>query len=179
MALHSCGCGPTCQCVGCAAHPYNDATQEYVRSAYAEPVSPADAAYGGVVYTPVFPAADDSAAVLENGTGAGAGTRENTHESPSEGGSMAEEQALSPSDFFFVSYPLSGEGCGGDTTSCPCGDGCQCLGCTIHSLDEVGEAAGMPSTGEEVQPPQPAPVVVGEETVEEAGKGEKKSCCCG
>jgi hypothetical protein len=150
-----------------------------VRSAYAEPVSPADAAYGGVVYTPVFPAADDNAAVLENGAGAGAGTRENTHETPSEGGSMAEEQALSPSDFFFVSYPLSGEGCGGDTTSCPCGDGCQCLGCTIHSLDEVGEAAGMPSAGEEVVQPPPVQAVVGEETVEEAGKGEKKSCCCG
>lgn len=171
MALHSCGCGPTCQCIGCAAHPYNDATQEYVRSAYAEPVSPPDAY--GVVYPPVFPA-DDNAAVLEQAASA--------KESPSEGGSMAEEQSLSPSDFFFVSYPLSGDGCGGDTTSCPCGDGCQCLGCTIHALDEVGKAAEVQGGVEEVVP-VPAPVVE-EEKVEalaaEAGKEEKKKgCCCG
>ncbi|OBT98204.1 hypothetical protein VE01_03827 [Pseudogymnoascus verrucosus] len=175
MALHSCGCGPTCQCVGCAAHPYNDATQEYVRSAYAEPVSPPDAY--GVVYPPVFPG-DDSATVLEHGASA--------KESPSEGGSMAEDQALSPSDFFFVSYPLSGEGCGGDTTSCPCGDGCQCLGCTIHALDEVGEAVGMARGEGVVGPTVPVPAqVVEKETVEvevppvEGEKGEKKSCCCG
>ncbi|KAL5352734.1 hypothetical protein ACLOAV_002682 [Pseudogymnoascus australis] len=174
MALHSCGCGPTCQCVGCAAHPYNDATQEYVRSAYAEPVSPPDAY--GVVYPPVYPT-NDGTAVLEHGAGA----NESTHETPSEGGSMADEQALSPSDFFFVSYPLSGDGCGGDTTSCPCGDGCQCLGCTIHALDEVGKAAGMVA-GEEVVPSVPAPAVEkesGDAPAAETSNGEKKSCCCG
>lgn len=144
-----------------------------MRSAYAEPVSPPDAY--GVVFPPVFPA-DEGAAVLEHGAGA----KERTHESPSEGGSMAEEQALSPSDFFFVSYPLSGDGCGGDTTSCPCGDGCQCLGCTIHALDEVGEAVGMQG-GEEVVPVA-APAVEkesGEVPAVEGGKGEKKGCCCG
>lgn len=31
---HHCTCGDTCQCVGCAAHPYNEATQDYVRSAW-------------------------------------------------------------------------------------------------------------------------------------------------
>ena len=31
---HVCTCGDGCQCVGCAAHPYNDATQNYVRSAW-------------------------------------------------------------------------------------------------------------------------------------------------
>ncbi|KFY27382.1 hypothetical protein V491_00924, partial [Pseudogymnoascus sp. VKM F-3775] len=154
----------------CAAHPYNDATQEYVRSAYAEPVSPPDPY--GVVYPPVFPA-DDSAAVLEQAASAKG--------SPSEGGSMAEEQALSPSDFFFVSYPLSGDGCGGDTTSCPCGDGCQCLGCTIHALDEVGKAAEIQGGGEEVVP-EPTPVVEKEKVdvpAAEAGKEGKKGCCCG
>ena len=28
--VHTCGCGDICQCIGCAAHPYNDATHEYV-----------------------------------------------------------------------------------------------------------------------------------------------------
>jgi len=31
---HMCTCGDGCQCIGCAAHPYNDATQDYVRSAW-------------------------------------------------------------------------------------------------------------------------------------------------
>lgn len=31
---HVCTCGDGCQCIGCAAHPYNDATQNYVRSAW-------------------------------------------------------------------------------------------------------------------------------------------------
>lgn len=31
---HICTCGDGCQCVGCAAHPYNDATQNYVKSAW-------------------------------------------------------------------------------------------------------------------------------------------------
>ncbi|KAF5657768.1 copper-activated transcription factor [Fusarium heterosporum] len=31
---HQCSCGASCECVGCAAHPYNEATQSYVRSAW-------------------------------------------------------------------------------------------------------------------------------------------------
>lgn len=31
--VYTCGYGDTCQWIGCLAHPYNDATQEYVRSA--------------------------------------------------------------------------------------------------------------------------------------------------
>ena len=45
----------------------------------------------------------------------------------------AEEQSLSAADFFFVNYPFMSDGCGGDTQSCPCGDDCECLGCTIHN----------------------------------------------
>ncbi len=30
----SCSCGPECQCIGCIAHPFNEAMQEYVRSTW-------------------------------------------------------------------------------------------------------------------------------------------------
>lgn len=43
----------------------------------------------------------------------------------------ADDPPLSASDFFFVNYPF--DGCGGDTQSCPCGDDCACLGCSIHN----------------------------------------------
>ncbi|KAH8176789.1 copper fist DNA binding domain-containing protein [Sarocladium implicatum] len=46
---HQCGCGEGCQCVGCAAHPYNEATQNYVRSAWnsmmEEPQTPVAASH--------------------------------------------------------------------------------------------------------------------------------------
>jgi hypothetical protein len=50
--------------------------------------------------------------------------------------STVEEQTLSASDYFFVNYPFSSEGCGGNTNSCPCGDDCECVGCIIHRFDE-------------------------------------------
>jgi hypothetical protein len=58
-----------------------------------------------------------------------------------------EEQSLSASDFFFVNYPFASDGCGGDTQSCPCGDDCQCLGCTIHNQPTIpcgGEEGDCP-----------------------------------
>jgi len=183
--LHSCGCGPTCQCIGCAAHPYNNATQEYVRSAYKglrEPLSPASNLFSNSTppYNAAIFSASDSAYPSDkdymmparapkypshnNGNGNG----ENQQPSPvaespsiSDAGTSTggEEQTLSASDFFFVNYPISGDGCGGDTTSCPCGDDCQCLGCTIHRLDEpeglqglgdLGNLAGLERNGEEL-----------------------------
>ncbi|KAK0382739.1 hypothetical protein NLU13_9835 [Sarocladium strictum] len=43
---HQCGCGDGCQCVGCAAHPYNEATQNYVRSAWNSMMEPRASANG-------------------------------------------------------------------------------------------------------------------------------------
>lgn len=123
--VHTCHCGDGCQCVGCAAHPYNDATQSYVRSAYtsmaAEP-QPGEIYSNGSSSTPV-------GGVEPNGNHGTETVTANTPTSSTSGN--GEEQNLSASDFFFVNYPLSE--CGGDTESCPCGDDCKCLGCTIHN----------------------------------------------
>ncbi|KAF4338296.1 copper-sensing transcription factor [Fusarium beomiforme] len=137
---HQCSCGASCECVGCAAHPYNEATQNYVRSAWQ---SMMDTGYTHV-----------------NGHGNGEAPTTNGHsvststtsvppigstdgtvspiapQTPSEAASgISEEQALSANDFFFVSYPF-GESCAGEEASCPCGDDCQCLGCVIHGNSE-------------------------------------------
>ncbi|KAK7422281.1 hypothetical protein QQZ08_009587 [Neonectria magnoliae] len=143
---HQCTCGETCQCVGCAAHPYNDATQSYVRSAWEsmmdDPQNPRANRHGdhghthvnghGINETPVHNDSSnpDDLPVVSSVEG----TRSPTApETPSEAASgMSEEQALSASDFFFVSYPF-GDSCAGETSSCPCGEDCQCLGCTIHN----------------------------------------------
>lgn len=142
---HICSCGDGCQCVGCAAHPYNDATQDYVRSAW---TSMLDDSYGTTNGTNGTNGHLDAA--VTNGTGAH-GVEAHTNgesggsppapQTPSDAASgLSEEQALSASDFFFVTYPFSGDGCAGETSSCPCGDDCQCLGCSIHNNSPMTES---------------------------------------
>lgn len=124
--VHSCTCGDTCQCIGCAAHPYNTATQEVVRSAWAsmnvEQSSPD-------VYVNAQTSPNGNTAVQHNGDVVSSPTANTPTSNNSVNG---EEQSLSAADYFFVNYPLVGLGCGGEMQSCPCGDDCQCLGCTIH-----------------------------------------------
>lgn len=140
--VHTCGCGDGCQCIGCAAHPYNDATQDYVRSAWSS-MNMEQAP--GEIYTNGH--SNGNGHPVPNGEAISSPT---AHTPSSTTSGNGEEQSLSASDFFFVNYPFSSEdGCGGDTESCPCGDDCQCLGCTIHQ-----------------QPPIPC-------------EGEKDVCPCG
>ncbi|CAG8950593.1 hypothetical protein HYFRA_00002802 [Hymenoscyphus fraxineus] len=140
--VHTCCCGDSCECVGCAAHPYNDASQSYVRSAYQSMTTDHS---GGDLYTN----GQSHTNGVENGNGNGkivepvASPTAHTPSSTTSGN--AEEQSLSASDFFFVNYPFSSDGCGGDTMSCLCGDDCECLGCTIHRQP----IPGMPCGGEE------------------------------
>lgn len=214
--LHSCGCGDTCQCIGCAAHPYNDATQEYVRSAYKglhESPTPTANVYPGNAYnisaTPLFDTTDGGYGGSSNGkdfahpaaakfavqpttghdvAGARNGNSENHSPLSEEGASTGVEETLSASDFFFVNYPISAEGCGGDTTSCPCGEDCQCLGCTIHRLDEPVATVGDMGNARNVKIEIAGEVEPGgSEAAEEvgvgtgagpgAGAGVVKSCC--
>ncbi|KHO01736.1 copper-sensing transcription factor [Metarhizium album ARSEF 1941] len=148
---HHCTCGDACQCVGCAAHPYNDATQSYVRSAWSSMMDEAQEPHAHTESSGAHPngqsngvngasgQAEESTKTAMNGTTTpsmanGEGTWSPTApQTPSDAASgLSEEQTLSASDFFFVSYPF-GDTCAGETSSCPCGDDCQCIGCTIHS----------------------------------------------
>lgn len=124
--VHTCNCGDTCQCIGCAAHPYNDATRNYVHSAWAStPIEPSE------LYTNVqtpSPAINGDNPVLPHNVDQSASPTAHTPSSTTSGN--GEEECLDSSDYLFVNYPFSS--CGGDTMSCPCGDDCECLGCTIH-----------------------------------------------
>ncbi|KAL6875032.1 N-terminal cooper fist DNA-binding domain-containing protein [Trichoderma novae-zelandiae] len=142
---HQCGCGNSCECIGCATHPYNQATQDYVRSAWnsmQEDGSPkghrrSDSTHSvfngnsGTV-TPANQSPNGGSTPVTNQVdGVVSPTMAQT---PSEGNSvLGEEAALSASDFFFVSYPF-GELCEGEKANCPCGDDCSCIGCSIHNI---------------------------------------------
>ncbi|XP_044719173.1 copper fist DNA binding domain-containing protein [Hirsutella rhossiliensis] len=134
---HQCSCGDSCQCVGCAAHPYNEATQNYVRSAWSTVTEDGQKTR----------AEANGAAIHVNGHVNSNHEQQTTNEAttptPSDGTSgISEEQTLSANDFFFVSYPF-GESCAGDTASCPCGDDCQCIGCVIHNNPGPDETPGV------------------------------------
>ncbi|KAI8674913.1 Copper-fist domain-containing protein [Fusarium keratoplasticum] len=144
---HQCSCGASCQCIGCAAHPYNEATQNYVRSAWQSMMEDPQRAqtHSSAGYTHVnghgnaeMPTTNGSGAPTVPAVGPAEGTVSPVApQTPSEAASgVSEEQALSANDFFFVSYPF-GDSCAGEQASCPCGDDCQCLGCVIHNNSEV------------------------------------------
>ncbi|KAH7175884.1 hypothetical protein EDB81DRAFT_771325 [Dactylonectria macrodidyma] len=154
---HQCTCGEGCQCVGCAAHPYNEATQNYVRSAWEsmldEPQSAGGHVHGDRGHTRInghgrngSTANESSNAEAIPGVGPGEGTKSPpAPQTPSDAASgMSDEQALSANDFFFVSYPF-GDSCVGEMASCPCGEDCQCLGCSIHD-----NQIPRPITGDEL-----------------------------
>lgn len=139
---HQCTCGEGCQCVGCAAHPYNDATQEYVRSAWNSMMEDQPHTSRGFVKGHHYESStsntpnDTTAAATAQGDSNGTATGPHT---PSDAASsLNEEQTLSANDFFFVSYSL-GDACAGDGASCPCGDDCQCIGCVIHGNPPLEE----------------------------------------
>jgi hypothetical protein len=98
--------------------------------------------------------------------------------------STADEQILPASDYFFVNYPFSNDGCGGDTSNCPCGDDCECIGCTIHRFDEssmmlpseswVNEHSFTNGDGTELLN---GASVKDEHLIDEFTDEPKKSCC--
>lgn len=160
---HQCTCGDACQCVGCAAHPYNEATQNYVRSAWSSMMEETQKSHAHTNSNGPHPngqtngvngtngETDESVRTTSNGNttpikSTGDGTWSPTApQTPSDGASaMSEEQALSASDFFFVSYPF-GDTCAGETSSCLCGDDCQCIGCTIHNNLEPAPSTEGPN----------------------------------
>ena len=129
---HECTCGPGCACVGCLAHPFNQEMFNYVNNAYSDAdVSPIDGPaknHGG---------ANGNGAEGPNGrsSSGGPGTEPASPpqaQTPSDASGFSEEQALSTSDFFFVSIPYDPSACNGSEVFCPCGDDCGCDGCVVH-----------------------------------------------
>lgn len=136
--VHTCSCGDGCQCVGCAAHPFNDATQDYVRSAW-ESMSLEHSNGSSDPYTNGHTNGHTNGnGVTIQPTNGDPVASPNAHTPSSTASANGDEQSLSANDFFFVNYNFASDGCGGDTYSCPCGDDCQCIGCEIHKGGSAG-----------------------------------------
>jgi hypothetical protein len=140
--VHTCSCGDGCQCIGCAAHPYNNASREYVWSAWASMNAERPTSE---LYNNPQPTTNGNMSAQPPPVTTISSPTAHTPSSTTSGND--EEQTLSAADFFFVNYPFTSDGCGGDTQSCPCGDDCQCLGCTIHRQPAIpcgGEKESCP-----------------------------------
>lgn len=98
----SCTCGPGCNCLGCAVHPYNNRTLEFIDS--------------------VRDLVD-----VQSPTSDGAETQVDTtngedHSMPSIQGSPSSNMELNPNAFVLIDYPAY-------AGTCYCEDGCQCISC--------------------------------------------------
>ena len=144
---HLCTCGDSCNCLGCPAHPYNEATQNYVRSAVNSMMeAPSQQQQqqqqqhrGSVSAADGYGATDEVAPSKSHGVPPLEPASPQQAHTPSDASGLSEDQTqLSASDFFFVTYPFGH--CGGEMMSCPCGDECQCVGCLIHNNPGPDEA---------------------------------------
>ncbi|KAI0120988.1 hypothetical protein BJ170DRAFT_600313 [Xylariales sp. AK1849] len=91
--IHECGCGPGCECIGCIAHPFNQTTQEYIRSAYQ------DAFEGHDLEHQTYSQPLEPHTVLAPRT-------QSLHNPNLD---ISAEQTLSADDFFFVEYSITGD----------------------------------------------------------------------
>ncbi|TQS36990.1 hypothetical protein Golomagni_02549 [Golovinomyces magnicellulatus] len=122
----NCNCGETCQCVGCISHPYNDATKDYVRSAWQ--ILSMENASSASLKNASTTTENESLPLqqnLENGSSPNPPT-------PSSLSANGEEQSLSENDFLFVNYSFPLKCCPGGDANYLCGADCQCLECGIH-----------------------------------------------
>ena len=138
--VYTCSCGDGCQCIGCADHPYNDASLEYLlrllSSVSLEPrelYNITQTSMNGNISSQPLPVNTVSSPTA--------------HTLSSTTYKNGEEQSLSATEFFFVDYPFTSEGCGGDTQACPCPYECKCLGCTIHKQQAIGGEGNSSSAG--------------------------------
>lgn len=116
----NCECGPGCNCVYCAAHPYNPATRarvqelgqiiesDFLRHPHPDSLPPIDAplqfGYGGI---------------RMNG-----------------GPSNQIPHTMRNSDYYTLRYPMehsNNQTCTGVSATCPCNSDCTCVGCLTHA----------------------------------------------
>ncbi|KAI0601055.1 hypothetical protein F4775DRAFT_589744 [Biscogniauxia sp. FL1348] len=146
FTAHQCGCGSDCQCVGCTAHPFNEATRDYIRSAMDSQYDTTATAeeYAKSIITEARKSMSIStppASLPPNGDGSSPSpTSEAASSDNIISGPSLEDQTLSAENFFFVQYDVEkmGLGCDGKSISCPCGDDCTCVGCMIHGKAMAG-----------------------------------------
>lgn len=155
-ACHDCKCGDECQCLGCAAHPFNNTTRQHVQEmgvmmtfdgdehiseAIAKAYQAPPSYHGSPAPTPLnfymqqAPSMDQGA--HQNSFGPYPNPHvamPNGYSSPLDGHLHMNQQLMHPSEYYTLEYPVGiPSACSDITGSCQCGNDCSCVGCLTHS----------------------------------------------
>ena len=153
-ACHDCKCGDECQCLGCAAHPFNNTTRQHVQemgvmmtfdgeehspevvaSAFQSPFHGSAATTPMNLFIPQTPS-------LNHGLHGNSfdqysdpsSTMPSGYSSPLTAGYQLNQQLMHPSEYYTLEYPVGlPSACSDVTGSCQCGNDCSCVGCLTHS----------------------------------------------
>lgn len=155
---HNCGCGEGCQCLGCASHPFNDTTRNYIQemgymmalsgneqgieanvdlgnSAFNNAHTPTD------FHHPSFSFGGSEPSGIAQGYAHSAEPQHFTSfdNNPSILGPPSyqdshSELMMRPAAYYTVEYPVSMlDPCSNIMGTCQCGINCKCVGCLTHS----------------------------------------------
>ncbi|KAJ5161626.1 hypothetical protein N7492_007018, partial [Penicillium capsulatum] len=154
-ACHDCKCGDECQCLGCAAHPFNNTTRQHVQEmgvmmtfdgeeqtpeaiakAYQSPPYHGSAAPTPLNYY-MMQAPSMDQAPHQNSFGPYGDPNSaipGGYSSPPAGNLPMNQQLMHPSEYYTLEYPVGiPSACSDITGSCQCGNDCSCVGCLTHS----------------------------------------------
>jgi hypothetical protein len=157
---HDCSCGETCQCLGCASHPYNETTTQHVQKmGYLMSIDAETAKLGKS--TPFMGPDSSPLNMSPNGT---THTPSNFADNPmlpsnfdnnlsSGGNAFATDQFMQPSEYYTIEYSVGLSLCSNPSGTCQCGNDCTCVGCLTHD-GHNGVALPQPSPNEQQQQQQ-------------------------
>ncbi|KAJ5097139.1 hypothetical protein N7456_007860 [Penicillium angulare] len=155
-SCYDCKCGDECQCLGCAAHPFNNTTRQHVQEMGVMMTFDDDEhtpdSIGHSYQTPSFPATTTPTPMnfymQQAPPSMDRGIPQNSfdpysdpnsaipsgYSSPIPGGHHLNQQLMHPSEYYTIEYPVGiPSACSDVTGSCQCGNDCSCVGCLTHS----------------------------------------------
>jgi hypothetical protein len=151
---HDCSCGDDCQCLGCAAHPFNNTTRQHVQEMGVMMTFDGDDSTPDAManaYTPSFlrnAATNPMNFFMQQKPAMDHGIPQNSFESysdpnstmptgyssPLSTGRHFNQPLMHPSEYYTIEYPVGiPSACSDVTGSCQCGNDCSCVGCLTHS----------------------------------------------
>lgn len=155
---HDCKCGEDCQCLGCAAHPFNNTTRQHVQEMGVLMTFDGDEhtpeAIANAYQSPPFHGSNGPASVnyfMQQSSSMDNAVSHNTfdpysdpndpnsampsgYSSPLPPDQPLNQQLMHPSEYYTLEYPVGiPSACSDVTGSCQCGNDCSCVGCLTHS----------------------------------------------
>ncbi|KAJ5147197.1 uncharacterized protein N7443_001208 [Penicillium atrosanguineum] len=155
-SCHDCKCGDDCQCLGCAAHPFNNTTRQHVQEMGVMMTFDGDEhtpetitnAYQPSPFHSTTPSTPMNFGFMQHNppmenTGQQNNfdpysdpnsTMSSGYSSPLRASHNLNQQLMHPSEYYTLEYPVGiPSACSDVTGSCQCGNDCSCVGCLTHS----------------------------------------------